>query len=197
MVLQNWLGSLAFLVLFLASPLVAHAQPAASTKPSTAVQALLRQSQLETRARVQSAQAAVRATKGPAKKALAEQLSQLQKKQAIVVAEMNSKELGVGSLGGLSKAGVFQVIDKNNVLIDWLDRDVPGGQKETFWLRGVDTASMANGKEVELQGCFHIAETTTYRNVGGGTKTIFVIEPFDLSPYVGEKTVVLSKWRVD
>ena len=107
-------------------------------------------------------------------------------------AEMPGRSPTIGAIGRISASmfgrqpihKVTQVIDGQNMLIKstgwarpWLD----------FWVKGVLTKDIVDGETLTIPGVFEITGTRTYETVLGGSKTVFVLEPVDLTPYLRPK----------
>lgn len=45
------------------------------------------------------------------------------------------------------------------------------------WFRNVPTANIVDGQEKDVGGAFTVSGTKTYRTAGGGSETVFVLEP--------------------
>lgn len=52
---------------------------------------------------------------------------------------------------------------------------------ETAWLRGIDTSNLADGAIAPVGSVLQVTGNKTYATVGGGQKTVFVLEPLDVS----------------
>ena len=82
--------------------------------------------------------------------------------------------VGVFAGNNLTPFEVFQVIDGDTMLIK--------NGKEIMCLEGFSTAGIADKDNVRLAALMQVTGTTQYRTAIGGTRTVFVIEPFPLSP---------------
>lgn len=78
----------------------------------------------------------------------------------------------VGSVGEIGLANIRQVVGPAEVLID--EADGVG----FVMLRGIDTSTLADGEGIDPEGIFVIRQNTTYGTAIGGTKTVFVAEPY-------------------
>lgn len=58
--------------------------------------------------------------------------------------------------------------------------------EEIVWAKGFDADGLADGSPFAMSGTLEISGTTTYDTVGGGSKTLFVFQRFDLAD--AEKT---------
>ena len=67
-----------------------------------------------------------------------------------------------------SRVTVRQVIDAENVLVDW--------GKTSLWVGRMSTENLVDGKKLRLPGIFRYAGTKQYQTVIGGTKTVYLIE---------------------
>ncbi len=68
---------------------------------------------------------------------------------------------------------IFQVLDEKKALIQTgID-----GKLTLFLLRGVSTENWVDGKKLYLNDTFVISGTHQYTQAGGGTNTVFVMEP--------------------
>lgn len=54
---------------------------------------------------------------------------------------------------------------------------------ESFWLRGVETGELADGRRVALNGTYRVTGNRTFRTVAGANRTVVVVEPFSIEPY--------------
>ena len=88
-----------------------------------------------------------------------------------------------GSLGTVDQLGpqIIQVVSKTSLLADcqWIGAVKP----HAVMFRGIDTTDMTDGMGTTFppQTVFECKGTTTYGTVGGGTQTVFVFEPFDMT----------------
>lgn len=111
-----------------------------------------------------------------------------QKKEAAEKAEALikshfSRPLSVGQIARLDNFKTIQIIDSNNMIVEWLDGYTSGryGSRitETIWIKGINTQNMADEQRVEVrEQAFKITGTKTYEVVMGGTRTVFVLEPY-------------------
>jgi hypothetical protein len=87
--------------------------------------------------------------------------------------------MGVGGIGtwAYPSATVVQVLDESNMLVS-----VPN-LEGLFWLQGFSTTGVVDGDEVAPVGCLLIKSTKQYETAIGGTNTVPVIEPVDLTDY--------------
>jgi hypothetical protein len=53
-----------------------------------------------------------------------------------------------------------------------------------LWVQGLPTEAMADSSKVEPQNVFRIVGTKSYQTVAGRQKTIWVIRPFSVTPYL-------------
>lgn len=49
----------------------------------------------------------------------------------------------------------------------------------TAWVEGIDTSGMVDDRKTTLRGLYEVTGTERYETVGGGSRTIFKIEPLD------------------
>jgi hypothetical protein len=95
----------------------------------------------------------------------------------------------VGDLGLVrtQRAIARQVIGDTEALIE-IDWPIPGAtdlsgrpawSQVTLLVRGVSTKGIADGRELALPQVFEVTGTHRYTTVGGGTKTVLVIQPVD------------------
>lgn len=59
-----------------------------------------------------------------------------------------------------------------------------GSKKCTAWIRGVSTHGFIDGERVSLKSVYQMTGTKTYETAFGGTKTVIVLEPVDVSQYL-------------
>lgn len=103
-------------------------------------------------------------------------------------------EWKVGETGRLQHVGafVFQIVDEDNMLIKMhyiSSYTVTGPPKaevvkpvtssRTFWLKGVPTKGLVDGKAIDLPPFATVADTKMYKTKDGSA-TVYVIEPFAL-----------------
>lgn len=137
-------------------------------------------------------------------------------------ASVTPQSLKVGSIGRLNwiDAGVFQIIDKENMLVElsWQvqvtkymnsaraateDNVYDGSERRTsiVWVRGIDTSDLTTGKGLAFQGVapqgvFAVREARTYETYSG-SKTVPVLEEVDIAPWSHLFTMTgeLRTWR--
>ncbi len=73
---------------------------------------------------------------------------------------------------------VFQIIDKDNALVKWSDSSL--GDMTLVWLKGFSTTGLADGKTMTIGRFVQVTGTRQYATALGGSKTLMVIEPFDI-----------------
>lgn len=111
----------------------------------------------------------------------------------------------VGAIGRLPdpEVRVQQIIDGQNMLVTssaWdplviLRRmgdmqpylNSGGVRLEYFWVKGFPTKGIIDGRRRNVHDVFEVTGTKTYETVASGSKTVFVIEPVDLVPYLPQK----------
>lgn len=79
---------------------------------------------------------------------------------------------------------VLQVIDDDTVLGDVGETGV--------LLKGFDASTLAEGKSVRLPGVVEVRQTKKYTTVLGSTRTVYMIEPFDVDRANKELDVILK-----
>jgi len=70
---------------------------------------------------------------------------------------------------------VVQVVDDKNCLVNF------AGTENTWWLTGVSTNGLTDGRKTYLgeeDGIFYVDGTKRYTSVGGGVRTIPLLRPF-------------------
>jgi hypothetical protein len=83
----------------------------------------------------------------------------------------------VGDVGECSGSiGVVQIIDDETMLC-W----VHVRQNPWVMLKGFSTAGLVDDGIVEIADPMHVTGTTTYETAVGGTRTVLIVEPVDLS----------------
>ena len=107
-----------------------------------------------------------------------------------------------GAMDGSGSYGlgvrVFQVVDAKNALVEYVmftdgpkvrssktAFGVPAYTVESskmFWLAGVETSGMVDGRRIELDGVFAVTGNRTY-DAEEGTNTVFVLERVDLAEH--------------
>src|SRR4029078_12544178 len=73
-----------------------------------------------------------------------------------------------------SAAIVLQVIDSENVLLQW-------GRSGSIWLSGVSTAGLTDGATTSWPTCVEVVGTQTYDSAIGSPPA-FKLRPFDIEP---------------
>lgn len=81
----------------------------------------------------------------------------------------------IGRIPGVAK--VVQVIDETTMLAN-----VYFLGETTVWLRGIDTAGVADGQELRIGNkiVFHVSGTKKYETALGASRTVHVVEPIDV-----------------
>lgn len=107
-------------------------------------------------------------------------------------------QLQVGQLGVPFRVGFFgeeelrlrplidQVIDGSNMLVRY-ENPKEGGEDFVLWIKA-PTAGLVDGRRVLLDRCLEVTGTKTYTTAAGGSKTVFVLQPFDF-----EKALAAAK----
>lgn len=83
----------------------------------------------------------------------------------------------VGSLGTIGGVRVLQIVGKDQMLGERRILD----DRQTYWIKGIDTSNMADDQVVPLRAMFVCVGNKTYETVSGGTNTVMVVEPFDMT----------------
>jgi len=107
----------------------------------------------------------------------------------------------IAYLGELNDLRITHIIDKQNAIVDfriWIrleDRYLPRSgpidkeghiyrddpYTETVWVRGISTTNLVDGSYIKTDKPLKVAGTKTYDTASGGTKTVFLIEPYEPS----------------
>lgn len=89
------------------------------------------------------------------------------------------RRLKIGEVGLLKdqRFYVIQITNKREMIGRTHD------SVETFWCRGTRTEDLVDGEMTHLDDVFHVSGTKRYNSTDGATKTVRVIEPFDISWY--------------
>jgi len=74
---------------------------------------------------------------------------------------------------------VFQVIDDRNFLAETMFGNVRG-RAALIWIKGVSAKGMTDGSFQAIEDLLFVSGTKLYGTAVGGTKTVFVLEPFDV-----------------
>ncbi len=85
----------------------------------------------------------------------------------------------IGSIGRWHPRQIFtvsQVIDENNMLVR--------RGSATFWFEGFSTEGLVDDSTISATMTTVVAGTKKYTTVLGGSRTVFVFKPIDVSPYV-------------
>lgn len=103
-------------------------------------------------------------------------VSEAEKENASAVLELD--DLAVGRLGQIQRSiYIAQVIGPTEFRAS-SSSDPSKGQD--FIVRGMSTAELADDTSIELETPFEVTGTTTYVTILGATRTVPVIEPFDM-----------------
>ncbi|MHC4156559.1 MAG: hypothetical protein ACYST6_16795 [Planctomycetota bacterium] len=107
-------------------------------------------------------------------------------------------ELAIGQVGFLVNAAVIQVHDAGNALVEFeirpsvidytpkkvgksvyynLPIEAIPAERTTVWIEGLDTKGLVDGQQLGTVGPFQVVSTKSYQTVGGGQKTIFLLNP--------------------
>jgi len=84
----------------------------------------------------------------------------------------------VGRIGYARSVKILQVLDSDRALVTLGKKDITA-----VMIKGMSFLNVADDSEVSLGTLMEVAETTTYTTVMGATRTVFVLRPFDISPY--------------
>lgn len=79
----------------------------------------------------------------------------------------------VGAVGRQPALRIVQVIDESTALVSTASGDIRLAS-------GFSTAGKVDGGAMSFPGAVQVTRTTQYETVNGGTKTVFVLEPFAL-----------------
>jgi len=121
---------------------------------------------------------------------LKDKLKKLKADEYPIVPEITLDQLAVGGIGRFeypsycTESGnvvqfeVQQVIDEKQMLVRAFGK--------LIWIQGLSTNGIVDNQHIVLDNIFCINETKTYETAIGGTKTVFVAEPFDVTPYLQE-----------
>jgi|GEM_PF-3631789 len=106
--------------------------------------------------------------------------------QALKAGDLGVMPVAVYTLAGeqqkkLTGWKVLQVLDKQSVLVTHVDGYFKELNGETFWLEGLDTRNMPDGRTYSFDGIFECQGTRTYKSALGATRTVFVLR------YIGER----------
>jgi hypothetical protein len=112
-------------------------------------------------------------------KAVESRISEL-KTRDWIVPKLRSNELEVGQVGIITydgrnpvKAKAVQVIDGNNVIMEW--------GSTLYWV-GMSTAGMVDDKVYVMSPVMHVKGTKSYTTVLGASKTLLEIHATDIEP---------------
>lgn len=79
---------------------------------------------------------------------------------------------------------VMNVIDEDEMLIRARTLSGVSDFSEPVLIRGISTVGITTDAKVDLRGkFFEVVETWTYATAIGGTNTVFVLEPFDMTGF--------------
>jgi hypothetical protein len=104
---------------------------------------------------------------------------ELNEEDFLIVAKLDCRELKVGQLGIICYDGknpiqgkVIQVVDSENVIVEWSSRP--------HWVR-MPTTGLFDGQDLVMGDPVYIKGTKQYTTVLGGTKTVLEVHAVDLS----------------
>lgn len=97
-----------------------------------------------------------------------------------------SENPNVGEIGSIRMTAfkVYEVVDKHTV------RAMVGGEginndaltEYDAFITGIDTSKLKDDLVVSEYRCFRVTGNRKYKTVGGGSRTLAVLEPFDMAP---------------
>lgn len=79
--------------------------------------------------------------------------------------------------GKEQRVNVFQVIDKDTMLVKVFPVNIKGGV--IFMVKNYPNKGATDGAGFDLDHPFEVTDTTTYKTALGGSNTVFVLEPLD------------------
>ncbi len=117
-------------------------------------------------------------------KQMKQRLEELQSKEApklffgqnIGYASIHNHPLDIGMMGRLRAVDIVQIKNTAEMLV--LCDDV------YLWIQGLSNAGLTDGVRVAIPDLMLVSERKTYPTVMGGTRTLLVLEPFDIRPYL-------------
>jgi hypothetical protein len=82
-----------------------------------------------------------------------------------------------------ARVDIYRPVTKEELTQRFRERFRSDPKLETVdvFLENYDVTGMPDDQQCKTSGCFVVTKTKTYTTVAGGTRTIFVIEPFDSS----------------
>jgi hypothetical protein len=83
----------------------------------------------------------------------------------------------VGDIGAMRPMKILQILEDRGFLAQ------PLGSDETFWIQGIDTENMVDGRLITWPGFLKVSGTRNYGNVLGAARTVLLLEPIDLRPF--------------
>lgn len=85
------------------------------------------------------------------------------------------------AIKGWHNVRIIQVIDDGEALVTIHDIGDAGSlDAPTFWLRAIDTSKLTDDSTIAVNEVVEVTGTKKYDTAAGATKTVFVIEPFDV-----------------
>ncbi|KKL54196.1 hypothetical protein LCGC14_2267800 [marine sediment metagenome] len=145
---------------------------------------------------------AIKRTRGDQAKNTQRQLDALQSGDTPFLADLPGRKPAVGDVGRLPSVSdrqfrVIQVIDGLNAIISlrWHNKQVRiingspvveygRSQKVTAWIRGISTENFSDDTVYTDGRVFHVSGTRTYASTDGGTNTVLVLQPLDVTPFL-------------
>ena len=85
--------------------------------------------------------------------------------------------IALGSIGQWPGANILQVVDEKTALVNFSSVQ----SKQTVWITGISTAGMVDGGAHRADVIVAVTGTKTYTTAVGGSRTVFTVEPLDLS----------------
>jgi hypothetical protein len=100
-----------------------------------------------------------------------ETLKKLKIKDPPVVPHLH--RFAVGDIGEGGDAKVRQIVDKESVLVEFLNGE------GTHLLTGIDPSEFADDQNLDVNWIVHVSKTKQFKTVLGSTRTVFVIERYN------------------
>lgn len=104
-------------------------------------------------------------------------------------APLDIANIEVGSIGTFpgslnsfaTEVRVFQIVNPREMVVELVEFSSAGSttreRKHHFWVEGVPTDGLVDGKEIKATQCFDVVGTKTYATAGGSQRTIFRLAP--------------------
>jgi hypothetical protein len=81
----------------------------------------------------------------------------------------------VGTIGILPPLTIRQIVSQGDMIVHV---DLQDDSNISLWIGGINTTGMVDGQPLKIERPMKITETKTYKTAIGGSRTVFVAEPY-------------------